>query len=72
MTAPADTTESPPRVLVADDQAAIIDALRLLLTDEGFEVDCLPDELAGSVYFEPSGHGAEVDVERDADARPRD
>ena len=34
----------------------------------GFEVDCLPSELAGRVYYEPSGHGAEVPVERTADA----
>ena len=27
-----------PRILVADDQADIVDALRLLLTDEGFDV----------------------------------
>ena len=25
----------------------------------GFEVDCLPDELKGRVYFEPSGNGEE-------------
>jgi putative ATPase len=25
----------------------------------GFDVDCLPDELQGTVYYEPSGHGAE-------------
>jgi putative ATPase len=25
----------------------------------GFDVDCLPDELRGTVYYEPSGHGAE-------------
>jgi putative ATPase len=30
----------------------------------GFEVDCLPDELEGRVYYEPSGHGEE-------DERPR-
>jgi len=30
----------------------------------GFEFDCLPEELAGSVYYEPSGNGEEVDVER--------
>jgi putative ATPase len=35
----------------------------------GFEVDCLPDELRGSVYYEPSGIGAEVPVERSAAAR---
>jgi len=38
--------------------------------DAGFEVDCLPDELKGSVYYEPSGHGAETDVDRSADADP--
>jgi putative ATPase len=38
--------------------------------DAGFEVDCLPDELKGRVYYEPSGHGAETDVERSADAEP--
>jgi putative ATPase len=27
----------------------------------GFEVDCLPDELKGSVYFTPSGNGEEAD-----------
>src|SRR5881275_51730 len=26
----------------------------------GFEVDCLPDELKGSVYYEPSGNGDEL------------
>jgi putative ATPase len=31
----------------------------------GFDVDCLPDELQGRVYFEPSGIGEEVDVPRD-------
>jgi putative ATPase len=34
----------------------------------GFEVDCLPKELQGSVYYEPSGHGAEQLVERSAAA----
>jgi putative ATPase len=37
----------------------------------GFEVDCLPEELAGSVYYEPSGSGEEVDVERSAAAKAR-
>ena len=37
---------------------------------EGFEVDCLPEKLAGTVYYEPSGIGAEVEVDRDAQARP--
>ena len=27
----------------------------------GFEVDCLPDELKGRVYYEPSGAGDETD-----------
>jgi putative ATPase len=27
---------------------------------EGFEVDCLPDELKGRVYYEPSGNGDET------------
>jgi putative ATPase len=31
---------------------------------EGFDVDCLPDELKGTVYYEPSGNGAEQPVER--------
>jgi putative ATPase len=34
----------------------------------GFAVDCLPDELAGTVFYEPSGNGAEVPVERSATA----
>jgi putative ATPase len=38
--------------------------------EEGFAVDCLPEELAGTVYYEPSGIGEEVDVERSARARP--
>ena len=52
MTAPDTTTpDSLPRVLVADDQAAIIDALRLLLTDEGFEVESArsPQQLVTAV-----------------------
>jgi putative ATPase len=36
----------------------------------GFAVDCLPDALQGSVYYEPSGNGAEQPVERSAEARP--
>jgi putative ATPase len=36
----------------------------------GFAVDCLPDELKGSVYYEPSGNGAERPVERSAGAEP--
>ena len=39
--------------------------------EHGFEVDCLPDELAGTVYYEPSGIGDEVEVERSATARAR-
>ncbi|MDF1504468.1 sigma-54 dependent transcriptional regulator [Roseisolibacter sp. H3M3-2] len=31
--------QQPPRLLVADDQPAILDALRFLLADEGFEVE---------------------------------
>jgi putative ATPase len=38
--------------------------------EAGFEVDCLPEQLAGSVYYEPSGIGAEVVVERSAQAEP--
>ena len=40
--------------------------------DKGFEVDCLPERLAGSVYYEPSGIGDEVEVERSATARPQE
>jgi putative ATPase len=36
--------------------------------EAGFQVDCLPEQLAGSVYYEPSGIGAEVEVERSARA----
>ena len=36
----------------------------------GFEVDCLPEELAGTVFYEPSGNGAEQPVERSATAEP--
>jgi putative ATPase len=36
--------------------------------DAGFDVDCLPDALKGRVYYEPSGHGEELTVERSADA----
>jgi putative ATPase len=38
----------------------------------GFEFDCLPEELRGSVYYEPSGHGDERVVDRSADARAAD
>src|SRR5687767_4121090 len=43
--------ESRPRVLVADDQAAILDALRFLLADEGFEVETArsPQQLLATV-----------------------
>jgi putative ATPase len=37
---------------------------------EGFDVDCLPEELQGSVYYEPSGNGDEQPVERRATGRP--
>jgi putative ATPase len=40
--------------------------------ESGFDVDCLPEQLAGTVYYEPSGIGAEVEVERDARAEPKD
>jgi putative ATPase len=40
--------------------------------DKGFDVDCLPERLAGSVYYEPSGIGDEVEVERSASARPQE
>jgi putative ATPase len=33
---------------------------------EGFEVDCLPDELKGRIYFTPSGNGEETDRPRGA------
>jgi putative ATPase len=36
----------------------------------GFQVDCLPEELAGTVFFEPSGNGAEQPVDRSATADP--
>jgi putative ATPase len=36
----------------------------------GFEVDCLPEELQGSVFYEPSGIGEEQPVERSARALP--
>jgi putative ATPase len=38
--------------------------------DRGFEIDCLPDELAGSVFYEPSGNGDELPRERSATADP--
>jgi putative ATPase len=37
---------------------------------EGFDVDCLPEELQGSVYYEPSGNGDEQPIERRATGRP--
>ena len=49
-------TPTPPRVLVADDQADILQALRLLLADAGFEpelvnsVDGIRDRLAHATY----------------------
>jgi putative ATPase len=39
---------------------------------EGFAVDCLPEELAGTVFYEPSGNGDETPVERSANAPPKD
>jgi putative ATPase len=30
----------------------------------GFDVDCLPDELKGRIYYEPSGHGEEEPTDR--------
>jgi putative ATPase len=30
----------------------------------GFEVDCLPEELKGRVYYEPSGIGEELESPR--------
>ena len=36
----------------------------------GVEVGCLPEELAGTVFYEPSGNGAEQPVERSAGAEP--
>jgi hypothetical protein len=39
---------------------------------DGFDVDCLPDELQGTIYFEPSGIGDEQPVERRATGRPRE
>jgi len=38
----------------------------------GFAVDCLPEEIAGTVFYEPSGIGDEVEVERSAQAEPKD
>ena len=38
--------------------------------ERGFAVDCLPEELQGTVFYEPSGIGEEVEVERSATARP--
>jgi putative ATPase len=35
----------------------------------GFAVDCLPEELAGRVYYEPSGAGEETVLERSKDPR---
>src|SRR5581483_11239554 len=38
--------------------------------EAGFAVDCLPDELAGTVFYAPSGNGTELPVERSATAFP--
>jgi putative ATPase len=35
---------------------------------EGFAFECLPEQLRGRVYYEPSGHGDERPAERSADA----
>jgi putative ATPase len=40
--------------------------------DAGFAVDCLPEELAGTVFYEPSGIGEEVELERGARAEPEE
>jgi putative ATPase len=37
---------------------------------EGFAVDCLPEELQGTTYYEPSGIGEEQPLERSARAEP--
>jgi putative ATPase len=37
----------------------------------GFEVDCLPDELKGRVYYEPSGSGEETERRRRPSSPPR-
>jgi putative ATPase len=37
---------------------------------EGFAVDCLPEELQGTIYYEPSGIGEELPLERSARAEP--
>ena len=36
--------------------------------EAGFEVDCLPDELKGAVFYEPSGSGEETERRADAGA----
>src|SRR5262249_8550413 len=36
--------------------------------EAGFEVDCLPDELKGTVFYVPSGIGQETERERGAEA----
>jgi putative ATPase len=38
----------------------------------GFEVDCLPEELAGTTFYSPSGNGEELELRRDASATRRD
>ncbi|HEX6761825.1 MAG TPA: replication-associated recombination protein A [Gaiellaceae bacterium] len=35
----------------------------------GFAFDCLPEQLRGRTYYEPSGHGEEQPAERSADAK---
>jgi putative ATPase len=39
---------------------------------EGFAVDCLPEELQGTIYYEPSGIGEEQPLERSARAEPEE
>ena len=39
---------------------------------EGFNVDCLPEELQGTTYYEPSGIGDEQPIERRATGLPPD
>jgi putative ATPase len=36
---------------------------------EGYEVDCLPDELKGRIYYEPSGNGDETERPRGSGRR---
>jgi putative ATPase len=37
----------------------------------GFEVDCLPDELKGRIYYLPSGNGEETERPRNPPGPPR-